>query len=111
MTSRHPADAKCITCGQTHPLADGSTPRHPFNDGTLSVAATFGTKQKSGVPLPEVEVKEASWPFDPVLRQALINLGVITPQDLSNAEAQIRAVTAQWEKVTSDDSSRAAGGA
>jgi hypothetical protein len=37
------------------------------------------------------------WPFDPVLRQALIAKGVITPEDLRMAEDQIRAVTASFD--------------
>jgi hypothetical protein len=35
-----------------------------------------------------------SLPFDPVLRQALIDAGVITPRDLTVAEEKIRSVTA-----------------
>lgn len=40
-------------------------------------------------------VSPMRFPFDPVLRMALVNKGVITPEDLTAAEAQIRAVTAE----------------
>lgn len=99
MTSPAASGARCRTCGQPHPYPDGLMPRHPFNDGSLSVTEVFGLKKKP------TEIREAPWPFDPVLRQALINLGVITPEDLNQAESQIRAVTAQFERVTSNDAS------
>lgn len=34
-----------------------------------------------------------AYPIDPVLRQALVDAGVITPQDLRNAEEKIQAIT------------------
>jgi hypothetical protein len=42
------------------------------------------------------------YPIDPVLRVALINKGVITPEDLRNAEEVIRATTAQFEATVKE---------
>lgn len=91
----------CTTCGKSHrELAESGTfPKHSFNDGTLGASATFGKKLADGtraVPATPVTVQEAPWPFDPVLRQALIDKGVITPEDLSRAEQTIRAVTSSF---------------
>lgn len=36
-----------------------------------------------------VETRRASFPFDPVLRLALIDKGILTPEDLTAAEAKI----------------------
>jgi hypothetical protein len=96
---------ECRTCGRDHAelVAAGVSPRHPFNDGSLPSSATFGTKGPDGrrtapsggtEPVPEVHVVE--WPFDPVLRQALITKGVVTVEDLREAEQTILAVTAQF---------------
>lgn len=35
------------------------------------------------------------FPFDPVLRQALVDKGILTPDDLKNAEAKIRMITGE----------------
>lgn len=95
-------DDVCQTCSQTrkwHQDQPEGAVRHEFNDGSIPVSATFGRKDRRQRPGEErtvqgrVEVQP--WPLDPVLRQALINKGVITPDDLRHAEAQIRAVTGQ----------------
>jgi len=94
-------DPKCTTCGirqSNHPVGV----RHAFNDGSMTASETFGQRRPDGsrgpAPTsgPQVQVVEQPWPFDPVLRQALIDKGVITPDDLVNAERTIRAVTAQF---------------
>lgn len=77
----------CQTCHKTHPWADGTMPRHAFNDGTLGGFQVTRPQKAT--------VQQAPWPFDPVLRQALIDKGILTPEDLTAAEAKIRAVTAQ----------------
>lgn len=92
----------CLTCSKSHEqlAREGVIPKHPFNDGSIGTNETFGRRLASGDRTPPggqpVEVAEVRWPFDPVLRQALINKGVITPEDLTAAEAQIRAVTSQF---------------
>jgi hypothetical protein len=96
----------CWTCGKSHEqlAREGVIPKHPFNDGSIPASETFGKRLASGDrtppgggPITPMEtVVEAQWPWDPVLRQALINKGVLTPDDLQKAEAQIRAVTNQF---------------
>lgn len=90
----------CTTCNKPHPWPDGTTPVHPFNNGSLPMSATFGKPRADGPrgssapTTPTNVVPDMSpWPFDPVLRTALINKGIITPDDLSAAERQIRAVS------------------
>lgn len=89
----------CKTCGKSHPYEDGTVPKHPFNNGSLSFADTFGRKLPDGsraMPGDKEPVQEAvglQWPFDPVLRQALIDKGILTPDDLIEAEKKIRSVT------------------
>lgn len=91
----------CRTCGNDRAWHESNETRHPYNDGSLPTAATFGRKLPGGgrgpgtAPGEETAVEQSQWPFDPVLRQALINKGVITPEDLRDAELMIRAVTAQ----------------
>jgi hypothetical protein len=43
-------------------------------------------------------------PFDPVLRQALIDAGVLTPQQLRDAEDKIRSITGQFESQMKEPS-------
>lgn len=97
---RQDPNAKCTTCSNSwlwH-QNNGDEIRHAFNDGTIPTSATFGKKLPDGGRTKpggnaEVTVEEARWPFDPILRQALIDKGVITADDLTNAEKTIRAVT------------------
>lgn len=77
----------CTTCHKTHPWPDGTVPEHPFNNGGLTAVQATTTGQAK----PKVEA--SPWPFDPVLRQALIDKGVLTPGDLTEAEAKIRAIS------------------
>jgi hypothetical protein len=97
----------CETCGNTADWHAANNPRHPFNDGTVPGSEIFGVKLPGGGrgPVGSVDGVETAltlhqqtpqWPFDPVLRQALIDKGVLTPDDLSEAERKIRAVTAQF---------------
>jgi hypothetical protein len=75
-------------CKQVHGV-DGWNPRHaPVLDG--GGESLPKKKDKETVP---VQATVSAWPFDPVLRQALIDKGVLVPQDLRDAEEKIRAVT------------------
>lgn len=80
---------------------------HPFNDGQAGAGAFLGVKKRdrgtgtgdngNGA---QRGSQVAPWPFDPVLRQALIDRGVLTTQDLRDAEDKIRAVTSTYEGTT-----------
>ena len=96
---------ECVTCGKTGAWhLDNPQTRHPFNDGSISASQVFGKRLASGdrtEPLAGLEeipvsVSAAPWPFDPVLRQALVDKGVLTVEDLQNAEAKIRAISGQF---------------
>jgi len=90
----------CRTCDRSFDWHKKNNPIHPFNDGQAG-AISFLKKGREKDKAPEVQVRRAEWPFDPVLRQALINKGVLTPEDLRDAEEQIKAVTAQFaERMT-----------
>jgi len=75
----------CRTCNRVHGV-DGYNPRHPFNGLHPSEPA-------------EVRPVPKRWPFDPVLRQALIDKGVLTPDDLRNAEIKITVVTGVFDQA------------
>lgn len=111
------SEAICQTCDNPHPFPDGYMPKHPFNDGSVPVSTTFGRRRSDGSRGPASTAQRASqdpqpatpagtmapWPFDPVLRQALISKGVLTADDLREAENQIRAVTAAFNEGTPND--------
>ena len=104
---------RCQTCGKPHPYPDGSMPKHPFNDGSVPFSATFGKRRADGTTQPPNDAQSGSqghqqpplppMPFDPVLRQALIDKGILTPEDLRNAEERIRAVTAAFHQGGPND--------
>lgn len=100
-----PDGDKCRTCNQPHPWPDGTVPKHPFNGGDAVAFSSFDAKKRQFDE--QYTARPQPWPFDPVLRQALIDKGILTPDDLLQAEAKIRAVTAQWE--ANNDASGAAG--
>lgn len=95
-TPSTPTTETCLTCGKPrteHPF------RHPFNSGELSGMAVLGVSPgPDGRQVPatvdEVEVVEQPWPFDPVLRQALVDKGLLTADDLRAAERKIRDMSA-----------------
>jgi hypothetical protein len=94
-------DGRCRTCGNTFVWHE-MTPQamHSFNDGSVPFSATFGgnAPRRTGAAASDAQrpAEALPWPHDPVLRQALIDRGVITPDDLRDAEAKIRAVTAEF---------------
>jgi len=95
---------KCQTCGNDGDWHATNLTMHRFNPG--------GEGNRFEVPkLSEVRSRPAT-PIDPVLRQALIDKGVLTPQDLRDAEAKVSAVTGQFHtdmKGTSDDGEQQGG--
>lgn len=93
----------CRTCLNTEKWHEENKPMHPFNTGEAGVKAFLRPIRDRGTPEGPQGVQRGAqrpaWPMDPVLRQALINKGVLTPEDLRDAEEYIRAVTGQFEKT------------
>lgn len=93
---------KCTTCNQTLQWHrdNADVVRHAFNDGSLPLSATFGHRRADGSRAPDAQRGSPSpWPFDPVLRQALIDKGVLTIEDLQQAEIKIRTIISTVDKT------------
>lgn len=88
----------CQTCGKSRAWHEANNPIHPFNSGQAGATAFLGKRRDRD---PQTGRKTAQqgaetpprvvWPNDPVLRVALINAGVISPEQLAAAENQLRA--------------------
>lgn len=100
----------CRTCLNDREWHEANRPRHPFNTGfETSSTAFLGTKKVdkgttptnagNGSPRP---AQTAGWPIDPVLRVALINKGILTPDDLRQAEETIRLTTTAFEQQVAE---------
>jgi hypothetical protein len=74
----------CRSCGNTRVWHEQHHPRHPFvmNGPALLHAPDDAVPQTSHVDLP----------FDPILRLALVNNGIITADQLSQAEKDFRMI-------------------
>lgn len=104
----------CATCGRPH--GGDYQPVHPFRSKGSPVVLK-PSKDENG---DGVVARPVRMPFDPVLRQALIDKGVLTVDDLHDAEAKIMAVTGVFQdaiakggqpfvhmtEVTDDDDAR-----
>lgn len=92
---------ECRVCAHTRLWHDNNSPRHPFDDGSGASTAWLKPRHardpQRGMNVPQRGPERPSWPIDPVLRQALMDKGVLTPQDLRDAEEKIRAVSAMFE--------------
>lgn len=106
-------DDKCRTCGNSRFWHETHQPMHPFNDGQAGAQAFLGAKKRDRRDTPDQDAKSpqrgaqtAEWPFDPVLRQALMDAGLITPDMLRAAEDKIRAVTGQFEQAVRESRDR-----
>lgn len=99
-----PSKPPCLTCGNSEEWHEHNPQTvHRFNDGSASTSATFGTprnrndRRDSRVPQRPAGIPEMApvrhWPHDPVLRLALIDAGVITPDHLRRAEEKIQSIT------------------
>jgi len=88
---------RCITCnhsGEGDPAVWHGGMRHPFRPE----GSTEGWQTVPEAPqTPNPPTPMPAYPFDPILRQALIDKGVITPQDLADAQAKIEVVTAVFK--------------
>jgi len=91
-------DDTCHTCGKTYTWHLENDSIHPFNSGQAGATAFLTQRGRRGDNRPQRGLARPSqaYPFDPVLRQALIDKGVLTVEDLQVAEEKIRMVTAQF---------------
>ncbi len=83
------ASDTCTMCGKEHGV-DGWDPRHRpvfANGGGESLPRKDERRHQP------MQVGVATMPFDPVLRQALVDKGILTPQDLRDAQDKIEAIT------------------
>lgn len=82
----------CSLCGKPK---EGHRGVHPFTpEGQDAGTDWLKTKKREEEPPPSLDTQLplAQFPFDPVLRMALINKGVLTAEDLTSAENQIKAI-------------------
>jgi hypothetical protein len=70
----------CRMCGQSEQWHRDNSPRHQFTPRDSASSPTLTNDQ------PQVQMEHVNLPFDPVLRLALVNAGVITAAQLSQAE-------------------------
>lgn len=81
----------CSICNQTEEWHKEHQPKHAFQaEGGRIEAAIY---EQPGQPKP------SRIPFDPVLRMALINKGVLTVDDITEAEQQLRAASVLGQGV------------
>jgi hypothetical protein len=91
-------DDECRTCQQTYGWHLENNPVHPFNTGQAGATAFLNagrdrdTRNRGNASPRDAEgPPTVVWPTDPVLRVALIAAGVITADDLRNAEDMLKA--------------------
>lgn len=97
---------KCGTCNNSWLWHQSQRPMHPFNDGQAGATAFLKKRDNksnsgdngNGARPPD----PARFPMDPVLRLVLIELGVITPAHLRQAEEVIRATAGQFDAVAKE---------
>lgn len=97
-------DARCESCGKSFEWHKTNKPRHPFvYPGEAGSTAFLNPRRDRDVPERELvaqrRAQRAAMPLDPVLRQALIDKGVLTPQDLRDAEEKIQTVTGLFNQT------------
>jgi hypothetical protein len=81
---------RCTSCGRTREWHRENTPRHAFttDNGPLRAPVDRTPDIVNGR-----GIRPTSTPFDPVLRMALIDAGIITTDQLDAAEKKIRYLT------------------
>jgi hypothetical protein len=91
MTEVHnPELDKCSTCGQTRTWHRNNRPRHPFAPyGTVGALVDSSSDRESIQDISDDRIVHVRSPMDPVLRQALMDKGVLTIEDLEQAERKI----------------------
>jgi hypothetical protein len=90
--SDHDSDETCSMCGKTLSWHVANSPRHPFNAPSRYLNEKDQLVADDPTP-PPLQVMPAMVPFDPALRMALINAGVITPEQIEEAAKLLRTVS------------------
>lgn len=85
----------CSVCGRQKDWHDANDTVHAFT--TREGGSAFGpsrerrtSDEKRPSAVPDDAPAVMRWPFDPVLRQALVDKGILTVEDLEAAEQKIR---------------------
>lgn len=84
-------DDVCATCNRVH--GGDYQPQHPFRSKGSAVVL------RPSEEAPSAEPRMSPFPFDPVLRQALVDKGVLTVDDLRDAEAKILVTTGHFQRA------------
>lgn len=90
MSSPQPGD-RCYFCGNTREWHKNNFSRHRFSLNRAELNDTSRDQQASQTRSDDV-ITHTRAPFDPALRLALIEAGVITIQQLGDAEEKLRIV-------------------
>lgn len=93
----------CIVCGRTEEEHVNSSVVHSFTSAGQRVDTSQFNRRRPEQGRAGDDVTRripgsygmSQGPFDPVLRQALIDKGILTPEDLAAAAAKISAITGQ----------------
>lgn len=100
-TMNNPSD-RCYMCGNTREWHDNNYSRHAFSMTPAELRDTTRvdkpSQTQSGPP-----ITRTTRPFDPVLRLALIEAGVITTDQIEAAEKQLNVVMSAVNNVMGED--------
>ena len=88
MSDREMRATVCSTCGNTWGWHEENDPRHPFS--TVNGPDALSIKDDNDH---DGRVVPMTMPFDPALRMALMDAGVITTAMLDAADAKIKHLT------------------
>lgn len=82
----------CRMCDRSYQWHQDNFVRHPYTPSGSHNELRDTTRDKKPSQTQSASVVHTSVPFDPVLRLVLIEKGIISPQDLSEAEKKLGVV-------------------
>jgi hypothetical protein len=91
-------------CGQSEEWHRTHFARHPYTPDGASNELRDTSGDRKAIQDVADPVKRTTTPFDPVLRLALINAGVLTVEQIAAAEETIRVINNQISKVMGAES-------
>lgn len=98
MSEPDPA-AECQMCNNSYAWHIRNFTRHPFTPLGARNELRDVTRDKKPSQTHSDAITRTTTPFDPVLRLALIEAGVITIEQLAAAETKLRAISAEINQV------------